>query len=96
MFTKKKQHHDVLPEGTYAEELAVYQIQHGWNSLDMTPEQIVRFRLVEAACGDAANAKRLVFARLRYRSGALSDEHPTEEMIPRAIGIPRGRGGAER
>jgi hypothetical protein len=79
MFTKK-QRRDELPEGTYAETLAVYQIAHNWNSMDMTPEQVVRFRLVEAARGDAANAKRLVFARLRYRSGALSDR----------------RGGAER
>jgi hypothetical protein len=69
----KKQKRDELPEGTYAETLAVYQIEHGWNSMDMTVEQNARFRLVEAARGDAANAKRLVFARLRYRSGALSD-----------------------
>jgi hypothetical protein len=58
---------------TYAEALVAYQIEHGWNRMDMSPEQTLRFRAVEKAGGDVRIAKCLTFGRLRYRRGALHD-----------------------
>lgn len=68
-----RQRRDALPEGDYQESLAVFQIEHGLDSADLTPEQGRRLRATEAAHGDVRAAKGLILARLRYRSGSLSD-----------------------
>lgn len=71
MFGRRR--HDTLPHGDYLEELAVWQIQHGLNSLDLTPSQTERFRALERSAGDVRMAGRLIFERRLHRSGRLTD-----------------------
>ncbi len=59
---------------TYAEVLVAYQRAHGWNRQDMDPEQLARFRALEAAGGDVTAATHLSFGRWQYRTGAMHDD----------------------
>jgi len=64
---------DLLIGDEYAKALASYQIERGWNRMDLTPEQTLRFRALEKAHGSSAGAKRLMFGRLRRRQGEMTD-----------------------
>lgn len=68
MFGRRK---DTLPHGDYLESLAVWQIQNGLNSLDLTPEQTERFRAFEKSGGDVRVANGLIYGRRLYRSGRV-------------------------
>lgn len=57
----------------YPKALASWQIQRGMNTMDLTPSQTERFRAFEKAGGNLRAANGLLYSRLRYRRGALSD-----------------------
>lgn len=68
----RRHHHDPeLTEDTYVESLAIWQIAHGTNRMDLTREQTTRFRAFEAARGDTAVAGRLLFERRLVREGRI-------------------------
>lgn len=58
----------------YAKRLASWQLERGLNGADLTPAQTERLRAVEQAGGDIRTARRLLFGRLRYRTGSLNDD----------------------
>ena len=62
------------PEAEYAERLAVFQIRHGLNSIDLTPAQYERLRAYEWAQGDVRMAAGLIYGRRLYRSGRWLDD----------------------
>lgn len=58
----------------YVKDLASWQIAHGCNGMDMTPDQTARFRALEKAGGDTGVAKHLAFGQRQYRTGAMNDD----------------------
>ena len=53
---------------------ASWEITHGTNHVDLTPEQDRRFRAVEAAHGDGSVAERLMTCQWLARHGGWRDD----------------------
>lgn len=69
---------------------ASWQLEHGLNAADLTPDQTERLRAVEKTGGDLVLANRLIYSRRRFRAGRLSEgEQPTDEMLDRAVAVSR-------
>lgn len=57
----------------YRTAIHLWAMQHHANHHDMTPEQDQRYRLCNRLVDAGLDPKRIVFARRRFRSGALND-----------------------
>ena len=58
-------------EERYDAAITAWQVAIGATVLDMTPEQLRRFRALERAEGSPENAPRLLFALFLYRTGRI-------------------------
>ena len=62
------------PEDDYAERLAIWQIQRGLNSMDLTPEQTSRLRTFEQIARIGLDPRRVTFGRWLVRTGRCADD----------------------
>lgn len=78
---------DLSPDDLYRESLAVWQIEHDANSMDMTTEQRERFRVFVRVADWAADPQHPLFGRWLVSHGGVSDAVPTDTMLDRAIAV---------
>ena len=62
------------PEDDYAERLAIWQIRHGLNRMDLTREQTDRLRTFEQIARIGLDPQRVAFGRWLVRTGRCADD----------------------
>lgn len=81
-----------LPEDEYPKQLASWQIDHGTDRHDLTPDQDRRLRQHNLMLNAGLDVDRIAAVRWAVEHGRIGeDDQPTEEMIERAIRIPLER-----
>jgi hypothetical protein len=58
-------------DGRYATAITAWMVAHDCVTMDLTPEQLRRFRALERTQGEPENAPRLLFAKWLFLNGGL-------------------------
>lgn len=73
MWLSRRRHHRDSAD-TYADALAIWQIGHGTDRRDLTPEQAARMRLHNLCLNAGLDAERIYFASQIARRGGWADD----------------------